>query len=302
MSVRMRAALVAAIVALGVAPAAEAAKTTSTAAKAKHGHAGKGWKHHPSEGAKTSRTLRKAITSQRMLKAPQALQVIADENGGNRASGFQGYGASIQYMLTKLRDAGYRPTTQVFDFVTFEELSDPVLREIAPTAKEYTQEEFATMNYSASGDTGAQTITPVDIKLDGDRAPAGNGGGSGCEAADFTGFPAGNIALIQRGVCDFAVKVVNAQTAGASGVIIFNQGNDPAAWAWSPARSVRPRRTASRCRPTSPSRWSASPSTRARAWPTRRTRRRARSSSTPRATAARRPTSSPTRRRATRTT
>ncbi len=83
------------------------------------------------------------------------------------------------------------------------------------------------MSYSASGDTGVQTITPVDIKLDGDRTPAGNGGGSGCEAADFTGFPAGNIALIQRGFCDFSVKVVNAQAAGASGAIVFNQGNDP---------------------------------------------------------------------------
>ena len=62
----------------------------------------------------------------------QALQMIADENGGNRASGFQGYGASVQYVLTKLRDAGYHPTTQVFNFVTFEELSDPVLRLVSP--------------------------------------------------------------------------------------------------------------------------------------------------------------------------
>ena len=30
-----------------------------------------------------------------MLKHAQAFQMIADENGGNRASGFQGYGASV---------------------------------------------------------------------------------------------------------------------------------------------------------------------------------------------------------------
>ena len=42
---------------------------------------------------------------------------------------------------------------------------------------------------------------------------------------DFTGFPAGNIALIQRGICNFAVKALNAEAAGASAVIIFNQGN-----------------------------------------------------------------------------
>jgi Zn-dependent M28 family amino/carboxypeptidase len=35
----------------------------------------------------------------------------------------------------------------------------------------------------------------------------------------------GRIALIQRGSCNFGVKVQNAQAAGAAGVIIFNEGN-----------------------------------------------------------------------------
>jgi Zn-dependent M28 family amino/carboxypeptidase len=42
---------------------------------------------------------------------------------------------------------------------------------------------------------------------------------------DFSGFVPGRIALIQRGTCFFGVKVLNAQAAGASGVIIFNEGN-----------------------------------------------------------------------------
>ena len=46
-------------------------------------------------------------------------------------------------------------------------------------------------------------------------------------ADDFAGFPAGAIALIQRGGCSFALKAHNAQAAGASAVIIFNQGNTP---------------------------------------------------------------------------
>ena len=44
---------------------------------------------------------------------------------------------------------------------------------------------------------------------------------------DFAGFPAGAIALIQRGGCSFALKAHNAQAAGAAAVIIFNQGNTP---------------------------------------------------------------------------
>ncbi len=207
MSVRTRAALGGAILAIGIAPAAEA----------KHDHHGK------NEGEKTSRELRKEITSQRMLKHAQAFQMISDENGGNRASGFQGYGASVQYVITKLRDAGYNPTAQVFDFVTFEETADPVLREVAPTAKTYTPgTEFLTMNYSASGDTAVATITQVDLNLSSD--PAQRVSTSGCEAADFAGFTAGHIALMQRGSCPFAQKVTNAQTAGAVGAIIFNSG------------------------------------------------------------------------------
>jgi hypothetical protein len=48
---------------------------------------------------------------------------------------------------------------------------------------------------------------------------------SGCTAADFSGFTAGRVALIQRGGCNFGVKVLNAQAAHASGVVIFNEGN-----------------------------------------------------------------------------
>ena len=215
MSVRKCAVLLGAFLALCIAPAIGVAKSTSSAAKAKASK--------PSADAtNSSRKLRKAITSERMLKHLQALQGIADEHGGTRASGFQGYGASAQYVLTQLRAAGYNPTTQVFSFVTFQEVSDPTLKEFSPTPKTYTQDEFITMSYSASGDTGEKTITPVDVNLVPPRAST-----SGCEDADFATFTAGNIALMQRGTCTFAEKVVNAQEAGASGAIIFNQGNDP---------------------------------------------------------------------------
>ena len=44
----------------------------------------------------------------------------------------------------------------------------------------------------------------------------------GCSTTDFGGFVAGGIALIGRGTCAFLDKLLNAQTAGASGAIIFN--------------------------------------------------------------------------------
>lgn len=44
----------------------------------------------------------------------------------------------------------------------------------------------------------------------------------GCDAASFTGFPTGAVALIQRGTCNASVKAQNAQAAGAVAVIIWN--------------------------------------------------------------------------------
>ena len=213
MSVRIRAALAGAVLAFGVGAVAEAAPRT-----------GKGHPHGKDPGEKTSKELRKEITAQRMLAHAKAFQMIADENGGNRASGFQGYGASVQYVLTKLRDAGYNPTAQVFDFVTFEETADPTLIKATPApARTFVPNtEFITMSYSASGDTTVVAITPVDLALSPD--PEQRVSTSGCEAEDFTGFPGGTIALMQRGSCPFAQKVTNAQAANAAGAIIFNSG------------------------------------------------------------------------------
>lgn len=44
----------------------------------------------------------------------------------------------------------------------------------------------------------------------------------GCNAADFAGFPAGNIALISRGICSFYIKAANAMNAGASAAVLYN--------------------------------------------------------------------------------
>jgi hypothetical protein len=80
---------------------------------------------------------------------------------------------------------------------------------------------FDRMHYAAGGDIEAP-LTPVDLSL---NTPENST--SGCEAADFNGFPVGHIALLQRGACDFSQKAANADRAGAVAVIIFNQGNTP---------------------------------------------------------------------------
>jgi Zn-dependent M28 family amino/carboxypeptidase len=120
--------------------------------------------------------------------------------------------------------AGYEVTIQEFDFPFFEELEPAVLEQTAPNPTVYPYFDdagFATMDYSGSGDVTA-IAEGVDLILP--PADAANTSTSGCEAADFTGFTSGNIAVIQRGTCSFALKAQNAEVAGAVGVIIFNEG------------------------------------------------------------------------------
>jgi Zn-dependent M28 family amino/carboxypeptidase len=144
-----------------------------------------------------------------------ALQAIATANGGVRAAGTPGYEQSVSYVVGKLTAAGYNVTLNAFPFVY---VALPTLQQTAPVAASYDTGAFTGSGF---GNVSA-AVTAVDINLVPPRAST-----SGCEAADFAGFPAGNIALVQRGTCTFALKAENAQAAGASAVIIFNQGNTP---------------------------------------------------------------------------
>ncbi|MET1064771.1 MAG: M20/M25/M40 family metallo-hydrolase [Arthrobacter sp.] len=166
-----------------------------------------------------SEALRAAVSADNIINHLEALQAIADDNGGNRAADSPGYEDSLAHIEDTLRDAGYDPVRQPFtyDRYNFESAS---LERVTPDPETYVHgEAFLDMTYSGAGDVTAP-LAAVDINLSGDHAST-----SGCEAADFAGFTAGDIALIQRGTCSFRVKADNAAAAGAAGVIIFNQGD-----------------------------------------------------------------------------
>jgi hypothetical protein len=95
--------------------------------------------------------------------------------------------------------------------------SAAILQTVAPAPMSFVQgTDFNVIAFSATGDVTARA-TAVDLETF-----IGNLNTSGCEAGDFAGFPAGNIALLQRGTCTFEVKAENAAAAGATGVLIFN--------------------------------------------------------------------------------
>jgi Zn-dependent M28 family amino/carboxypeptidase len=177
----------------------------------------------PSDNPSTQ-GFRKAVTLAGVREHQTALQKIADQNDGNRVAGSAGHDKSADYVQAKLEAAGYKVTRQTFTYTFTKDVTPPELQQISPNAKTYkANEDFASMTYSGSGNVTAP-VTAVDL----DFPPPATAGtsDSGCEAADFAGFPVGSIALMQRGTCNFGVKADNAIAAGAAGVIIFNEGQD----------------------------------------------------------------------------
>jgi Zn-dependent M28 family amino/carboxypeptidase len=163
----------------------------------------------------TQAKLLECVTLAGVREHQAAFQLIANQNGGSRAAGTPGYDQSVAYVVSKMSAAGYNVTLKPFPLLSF---PPPLVQRIAPVSGTLQATAFTN---SGAGDVTAP-VTAVDINLVPPREST-----SGCESADFNAFPAGSIALIQRGTCSFAEKAENAQAAGAASVIIFNQGNTP---------------------------------------------------------------------------
>jgi Zn-dependent M28 family amino/carboxypeptidase len=165
--------------------------------------------------------LAREVTVDKVNRQLIALQRLADRNGGTRASGTPGFDASATYVHDTLARAGWQVSYQDFEFPFFAENAPAELARVSPSPRTYTPgEEVVTLGFSGSGDVTARVI-PVDPQIPPAPTPSST---SGCEAADFAGFVPGSIALVQRGSCEFRVKVRNALAAGAVAVIVFNEG------------------------------------------------------------------------------
>ena len=165
-----------------------------------------------------------AVTLEGVMTHLEALQDIADANGGDRAVGRPGFRASVDYVVGQLTAAGYTPQVQPFEFEYTEDNSE--LIRVSPNPRTFVEGTDFLRNSFDTGTpqgTATGTLVPVGVVVPSAALPP-NSNTSGCEAADFAGFPAGAIALVQRGSCGFAVKVLNAQAAGAAAVIVMNEG------------------------------------------------------------------------------
>ena len=162
-----------------------------------------------------------------LWKIMQNFQTIADANPSpadghpSRNSGEPGYKASADYVASVMKAAGYDVTLQPYKFTYYAYTAIPTFSEVSPTAHDYPVGVEWNPGQS-TGSTNAALQPAAGIVIPPTATPSST---SGCSASDFSGFVPGRIALIQRGSCFFGVKVLNAQAAGATGVVIFNEGN-----------------------------------------------------------------------------
>jgi Zn-dependent M28 family amino/carboxypeptidase len=181
----------------------------------------------------TQKKLAECVTLEGVREHQAALQAIADANGGTRAAGTPGYEDSVDYVVERMEAAGYNVTLDEFPFVF---VPPPLLQQLTPVNATYDTGAFTGTGF---GDVTA-AVTPIDINLVTPAAATSGCQGDFTEAFvgapivpdpdgpdDFAGMAEGAIALIQRGSCSFGLKAINAESAGASAVIIFNQGSDP---------------------------------------------------------------------------
>ncbi|KAG8741750.1 hypothetical protein FRC10_002528 [Ceratobasidium sp. 414] len=139
----------------------------------------------------------------------KVLQGFGDKSNGTRVFGSKGHNASVDYVATLAKLAGYEVTRQTFPYDFAEVLTQ---RFVVGSLVDITA-----MTYSPSTPLGGVTA-PLTLIPDTEAAPS-----AGCTPGDFSGVDVtGKIALIQRGGCNFVVKVANAKAAGAIGVVVYN--------------------------------------------------------------------------------
>jgi hypothetical protein len=147
-----------------------------------------------------------AVARRGLVEHLRALQEIADRHGHNRAAGTGGYRASADYVVGRLREAGWRVRLQPVRFPFFREHS---ARLEAHGRRLRPRRDFRVMTYSGAGRPSGPARSV----------------GLGCDREDYDGIEGGGVALVRRGECFFRVKALNAQRAGVGGVLLV----DPAA-------------------------------------------------------------------------
>jgi aminopeptidase YwaD len=140
------------------------------------------------------------------VAAKQQVDALAVQIG-SRPAGSAAYDQAVAYAADQLRQWGYQPTLQTFPVQTYQDRGSQV--EVTSGAGLHLAAD--TLTYSIGGQVEAPLVS------------AGQGLPEEVAGLDLRG----KIALIQRGTLRFSDKVASAASAGAVGVVVYNDGPGP---------------------------------------------------------------------------
>jgi hypothetical protein len=144
------------------------------------------------------------------------LQSIADANGGNRAFGYSGYDASVDFVRSKLEKFSATSIIRTQNFTTlFNKVESISL-------------EANGVGYFVHGLSFSPSTVREGIRA---KLVLGPTGDKGCTAEGYDGFDVRNqIVLVERGACPtggtLAGRVRPAAARGAAAVVIYNNVPD----------------------------------------------------------------------------
>ncbi|HLX34414.1 MAG TPA: M20/M25/M40 family metallo-hydrolase [Candidatus Limnocylindrales bacterium] len=154
------------------------------------------------------------VTSRELGSTLDELAKIASENGGTRRTGGPGDAATVAYLEAALRMLGYQPVEDAFQSPVYTDGTGDSLAisgAAAPTVQD--GRDYGALMFSPAG-----TASGPVVALDWDpNATAADG--LGCKQADFAKVPAGAIVLTRPAACLRRNVLINAQAAGAVGLV-----------------------------------------------------------------------------------
>jgi aminopeptidase Y len=158
-------------------------------------------------GAPDAGTGSLVITEDAILGHLEALQAIADAQGGNRALGSTGYKASVDYVTGELEAAGYAVTAEPVRLPDEPvKLGPGTFERTAPSGRTYT--EGVDFNMPSPGASSA---------VSGDVAVVADG----CDPTSFGSVPPGAVVLVGLDdVCGPLLPVIFASDATAGGLVL----------------------------------------------------------------------------------
>ncbi|EGX46151.1 hypothetical protein AOL_s00110g315 [Orbilia oligospora ATCC 24927] len=151
-----------------------------------------------------SNKLRRVLLRSELKARAQELQAIATANNGTRAWGTPGHWDTLTWIESHVDKNYYKVERQYFN------ITRQIFDDVSVKVEGVPFSGVNGMTGSPNGTVSADILAIPNF---------------GCVASDYPASVAGKIALVHRGSCNFGLKNALAETAGAAGLVVWN--NDP---------------------------------------------------------------------------